>query len=234
MSEHASGAETREFAERLHFDFVGMMFALAIGQAAVSLSDVIDARSGQHWPLIDCWPAFTHVLLVVLMIAASWVSWGQSKSARSQIASIWSRDFIELLIDVWIVICYFQIARTVDGISGEAAFVPSAGEEAWWTMVVFVSYATWDALTKLRSGQGDQYRQRGWASLTAAILSVLVWRICGDCSTWGAVILADVALVMLVLAFRAMKSADWSKQTPAQRRRWRLLSALSLLLALVA
>ncbi|QDT21915.1 hypothetical protein [Gimesia chilikensis] len=131
----------------LHSEFVGMLFALAIAQVAVESADLVNHKF--YSLKSDFLPAFSHLFLATTIIGSSWIGWKSSKSSMSKINNIFTLNSIELLIDVFLVVCYFIIVKSVETISPLGHFVPSAKPEVLWTTVILTTYFLWDLLTKL-------------------------------------------------------------------------------------
>src|SRR5580700_7822694 len=92
---------------KLRHEFVAIMFALAIGD--VGLHTVARLQSS-HRTDVAGW---MHLILMTVMIAASWVGWSSARvaGARRDANMVWSRDFLVLLIDVIIVVIYFAMVK---------------------------------------------------------------------------------------------------------------------------
>lgn len=134
-----------------------------------------------------------------------------------------SWSFIVLMIDVLLVFCYFIIVRGVDlekptGANLQKA--PSAENETFWLMVIFILYLLWDVVTKavisdpgrekfFRRIFGKEFWERGWVSVVCAILSYLAWVELHTLSKPQNVSLADASLLSLVFLFRGMKEKKW-------------------------
>ncbi|MCA8992209.1 MAG: hypothetical protein KDA88_09540 [Planctomycetaceae bacterium] len=196
-----------ESGNSLHFAFVEMLFALAIAQVAVEAADLANSSSVAQW--LEHLPAYTHLVLATVIIAASWVGWGSSKSSKSPIKHVFSGHFFKLLVDVFLVVCYFIIVRTVETLDANGDINPSANPEVLWTMVILITYFIWDLLTKGRPSF-TKFLRRGWASLLCAICAIVAFMYLPTKSheVW-AVVISDVALMVLVVMFRAMKLDDF-------------------------
>ena len=205
----------------LHREFVGMLFALAIAEVAVRSGAVANSD-------VDLWskaPALSHLLLAATVIGTSWVGWGQSKSSLSNIEHIFTWDFVELTIDVWLVGVYFFIvqgAEAMQGAAGTGAVQGSLHVEALWVMVMFWTYFVWDVLTKWKKPEGELI-QRGWASLVCAVIASWEYFALGGLVGTKPVVLADLSLLFLVLVFRAMKRETFSDLT---RSNWAWIMGL--------
>ncbi|QDU08774.1 hypothetical protein [Gimesia aquarii] len=133
----------------LHSEFVGMLFALATAQVAVESADLVNHKFFVSKSTLEILPAYSHLFLAMTIIGSSWVGWKSSTSSMSKIENIFSIDCLELLIDFFLVVCYFIIVRSVESISLFGNFEPSAKPEVFWTTVILITYFFWDLLTKL-------------------------------------------------------------------------------------
>ena len=132
---------------QLHREFVGMLFALAIAEVAVQAS----GYSGVD--LHDSMVAYSHLVLAAMTIAASWVGWGHSSYGLSDIRSLFSKDFVLLAVDLWLVVLYFFLARGVEPLTippggGTAVVAPSLANEKALMACIFATYVVWDLITK--------------------------------------------------------------------------------------
>lgn len=211
--------------QTLHREFVGMLFALAIAEVAVRSGEIVNSD-------LDGWtkaPALTHLVLAAMVIATSWVGWGWSKHSLSNVRHVFTKDFVELALDVWLVGVYFFIvqgAERVVDVQGTRTIQGSIAVEALWVMVMFGTYVIWDAWTKW--GQWRVLAQRGWASLACAGLAVWTFFALRHLPGIGPVVWGDLSLLAILLLFRAMKIHDFSDHT---RRSWALIGVLMLLWA---
>src|SRR5882672_6868901 len=129
----------------LRLNFVEMLFALAVGQVAIHVADVVSVTA----PLWDKAPALAHLVVGLVLISASWVGWRQSNSPgmKEKIRHLFSLAFLGLLVDVVLVIVYFIIVRHVEieQIGGIPILTaPTAVPEALGLCVVFGIYFFWD------------------------------------------------------------------------------------------
>lgn len=215
----------------LHREFVGMLFALAIAEVAIRSGEIVNSGLGFGIKA----PALAHLFLSGTVIAASWVGWGWSKYSLSNVRHVFTRDFVELAMDVWLVAVYFFIvqgAERVVEVNGTKTIEASMKAEALWILVMFATYVSWDVLTKWR--QGSALIQRGWASIVCALLSV--WSFWSLQALQGTmpVVLGDLSLLMIVLLFRAMKIHDLSAHTKSSWARIIVLAATWFVLARAA
>jgi hypothetical protein len=194
----------------LHREFVGMLFALAIAEVAIRSGEIVNSGLG-FWTKA---PALSHLFLAGAVIAASWVGWGWSKYSLSNVRHVFTRDFVELAMDVWLVAVYFFIvqgAERVVEVNGIRTIEASMKVEALWILVMFATYVSWDVLTKWR--QENALVQRGWASIMCAALAAWTFWSLHALQGTMSVVLGDLSLLMIVLLFRAMKIHDLSAHT---------------------
>lgn len=212
-----------ESKTQLHLTFVEMLFALAIGQIAVDLSRLIDYQLMSTQTLWDVVPAYSHLLLAAVVISTSWVGWRNSKFSGTDIKNVFTLDYIELSIDVALVVMYFALARAVEiPDSSNVSFCPTASFEAKAVAIIILTYAVWD-IVSCRTDT-TKIKQRLWASISCTIVSwYLVWGDIGSSGTVWAVLLGDCSLIALIFTFRAMKLHDLSKHNV---RSWILISFL--------
>ncbi len=203
-----------------------MLFALAIAEVAVQGASVVN--SGVAFK--TCLPAYSHLLLAASIISTSWVGWGRSKQSLSDVRSVFSLHFVELVLDLALVAAYFVIAKGVE--FSNNTVTSSHTNEVRWLTVVLVIYFLWDILTKLveRDEKGELKRsngrlifaQRGWASFACAILAGSMCVVLPSTPARPEeVILADMSLLVLVFLFRGMKVKGFSELS---RKHWTWIS----------
>ncbi|MDI6449788.1 hypothetical protein [Anaerobaca lacustris] len=209
----AGGGPTKE----LHWSFVAMLFALAIGEVAVGLSNLINLNIQGHIRFRDGLPAYSHLLLAATVIAASWVGWRNSEYSGTHVQSVFSLDFIVLMVDVALVVCYFLLARVAESPQRPSyAIIPDASREAWIIAVIMLIYVVWDLLSSCN--HRNKLGKRLWASVIPFVLSVVaLWLFPLHSDDSRAVVFTDIALFGLVLLFRALKLHDWGCHTPLSK-----------------
>jgi hypothetical protein len=200
-------------SNQLHLTFVEMLFALAIGEVAVDAANLVSIEVESSLSFRSSLPVFSHLLLATVVIAASWVGWRNSQFSGSNIKSVFSLDFVELLTDVFLVICYFLLVRLAEVPTGSPLVVtPNASHETWMIVLIMATYMFWDLLS-CRTDRG-KFGKRVWASVVCLVITVI-----GACvlplhsHSATAVVLVDVALLAIVFLFRAMKLHDWDEHT---------------------
>ena len=207
----------------LHREFVGMLFALAIAEVAIQASVAVNSGIGFQ----KCLPAYSHLALAACLIATSWVGWGWSTRSLSDIRSVFSRNFVELVVDLLLVGVYFFIAKGAELPDKNGVVTPSLVNETKWMPVVFILYLLWDVLTKLFEGPRVvngrwPIVQRGWGTVLCLIMAFGAKSHLAGISnvTTSNVLTADGALLCLVFLFRAAKAKDFSDM---QKRDWALV-----------
>jgi hypothetical protein len=196
-----------------------MMFAVAIGEIGLQAANLVQYEGSYRFFL----PAYTHLILAMVVIAASWVGWTLSPSpgARHDVSGIFEAEFLVLIVDVVLVIIYFILVRTVDFQRSENGAGPefraSVLPETLWIFVIFCVYFVWDFLTKIivfvirkLKGAKDEnswsyYATRMIPTIVCVLLAFLAHKYFSGNFSPAQVVLADFALISLVLLFRAGK-----------------------------
>jgi hypothetical protein len=205
---------------KLRHEFVGMMFAVTIGEVGLQAATLVHADHVVHFL-----PAYSHLVLATVMIAASWVGWTLSPSpgATQDVSGVFQSEFLVLLVDVALVIVYFILVKAVD-ITGERTIRlnASAAPEAFWVCVMFGVYLFWDVLTKVAvygiARLWEKPNEWWWSygirivpTVVCLALAIVARQIVATADA-PHVLTADMALLGLVLLFRALKglvSAFW-------------------------
>jgi len=163
--------------------FVEMLFALAVSQVAIHAADLVNVDA--LWQ--DKMPAFAHLVVGLILIAASWLGWRQSASPgmkEDRVQYLFSLSFCGLLLDVLLVILYFIIVRNVEieQKGGESTLGPAtAAPEALWLCVVFGVYAFWDLLADVFSPgciPKTSFPRMAWKALRLAFASMFTSVVC--------------------------------------------------------
>jgi hypothetical protein len=229
--EQGAGPQTSQVKTepKLRHEFVGMMFALAIGEVGVQTAALVRTNNWVHFL-----PAYCHLFLATVVIAASWVGWTLSPApgARQDVRSIFTRDFLVLLVDVFLVVVYFILVKTVD-ITGEKDIQldASARPETLWILVIFGTYCFWDVLTKvldyLKKGHKglafkEWFKKYGVRMIPTIIcfVALIFTKPLFDRADPPHVLTADLALLSLVLLFRALKGLTQLAIEPKMPKGW--------------
>jgi hypothetical protein len=224
-----------EKKENLRFEFVEMLFALAIGQVAIELGDLIFNNFG----FVSFPHVYSHLFLATFLISLSWVGWQKSQSHGNilLINSIYSVQFFILLIDLFLVMCYFIIVRgaEIPSINPAVSKIIDIKTELTWTIIIFVTYAIWDIFTKyidfdIRASGGQfirvrkkntkEYLKRAWQTWICVLISIFLWFFYHNQipNNWQAFIV-DMELISLYFLFRGLKALNFDvKRKPKLER----------------
>ena len=214
--------------------FVGMLFALAIAEAAILLTDLLgviaadwnyefslkrllDSFLDHDWLLLA--PA-THLLLGILLISISWVGWSQSQASgnKERVTDIFSLPFFLLLWEVVLVVLYFILVKSVEldtSLGGHtdtdvtlAVRAPSATPEAFWLAVVFAAYVVWDIVADVIMGPIDKKHHPSIHPIAAKVC-VFLTGIVTRCGVSILCFLAAIWVYYLVRESTAPQVAVW-------------------------
>lgn len=218
-------ANPSERNPKLRHEFVGMMFAITVGEIGLQVAALVQARH-----LIHYLPAYTHLFLATCVVAASWVGWSRSPSlgASQDVGELFEWPFVVLLLDMAMVVTYFILVRTVDFGNGRRQ-IDSAEVVAFWHVLIFGLYLAWDLVAKVFIYPRDAEKIgwfQGWRTLSdeevadiwkglrrvvptvvCLLLSIWLWRIFRGVDG-ERLLTADLALLSVVLLFRAGKGVE--------------------------
>ena len=251
-----SHAEFKANEPKLRHEFVGMMFAVTVGEIGLQVAALVQAKHVLHYL-----PAYSHLFLATFVVAASWVGWSRSAmpGARKDVEEIFEWAFVVLLLDMAMVVMYFILVRTVD-FEGDCRRVDPAWVVARWHVWIFALYLLWDLVTKVlmyerHVGMGWW---KGWWHLDLAqrekrnegLRRIVPTSICLGISIYllfaftpaanERLLTADFALLSVVLLFRALKgwegAISWNEKIvkkPRKHLRFRVLWGVACLLCFV-
>lgn len=207
-----------------HLTFVEFLFSLAAAEIAMRFATVFD--TGADWWSWNFLALNVHLLMSLILIAASYLGWQKSEISRrdtAKISSLISWEFLELLLDVVLVTIYFILVHlseipiaTATALAGNAPTIAvSMIPEAVCVPFVFVLYLIWDVISKLPSridrktgrpfGPSKLFR-RGRISCVVATMSVTMSAIFWDPTASAQDVIAfDFAIIGLVVLFRELK-----------------------------
>lgn len=206
----------------LRFIFVQLLFSLAIGQAAIKIGDLVI----ENFPFYEYHYVYFHLVLSIVVLSTSWVGYQISSATQNPLISIFSIQYVILIIDIFLVICYFIIVRGAE-MSNYAeqgvtkALKPNIQIETLWFMLVFIGYFIWDMLTKIPDvkyiEENGKYKkrtklslvefgERAWITLICLGLSSLVYftTLQNEITPIKATLI-DIALISLCFLFRGLK-----------------------------
>ena len=207
--------------ENLRFEFVEMLFALAIGEVAVEISQAIYLKIGiRENPHI-----YSHLLLGALIIVLSWIGWQNSKSKGSslEVESVFSFSFIILLLDILLVTCYFIIVKGAEfnAIKGTTDITPDISLEIIWTLRIFFIYLVWDFVTKfiehgISKTDSNVFKKhvkvnfqdfwnRTWPTLICILIAFIFYFFQNGNVTKEKALVVDFSLIALFFLFRGLK-----------------------------
>jgi hypothetical protein len=172
--------------------FVEMMFAVAVGDTAMQIAKVVrlvdDSSQQIQEAVLSVAPSITHLALVLVVIATSWVGWAHSESTRKymeELSGIYSYSrpyllsfqFVMLLVDVFLVVCYFILSEAAElpelDSQKHLTLKPTISQEIFWIMVVLGTYLVWNVLIATHGKRKEQLSffasQRGWRMLLAVV-----------------------------------------------------------------
>lgn len=215
-------------ASTVGLTFVEMMFAVAVGDAAAQVAKVMDQVQQSTDPLHSVWDvraAVAHLFLVIIVIATSWVGWSHSSATREYmrgLTRIFSNHFPfviafpfwMLLIDVFLVVCYFVLSEGAeipkyDSATNQFTIAASARPEITWLLVILFTYVIWNVswnINRWCRGQSALFATaRNWRIVSALVSLAIV-----ICAFWfrfrvsdsTSVVKVDSALLLAVLLFR--------------------------------
>jgi hypothetical protein len=190
-------------------EFVGMMFAVTIGEVGLQVASLVQAKHYGHFL-----PFYSHLLLATLVITSSWVGWSlsQAPGARRDVSGVFTWGFVTLLLDVFLVVWYFIMVRTVElGKGGDSPRIESSEKVAGFFVGMFALFFLWDVVTKVFaytfSNDGPWVRNCGLRMIPTVVcllLAIVVWRQLKNIDL-AHYINADLALLALALLFRSLK-----------------------------
>lgn len=233
--------------------FIAMLFALVAATVAQQISELLFVITG-GWgsasspsKMLDnllaekgaLFATLSHSLLALLLVSMSWVMWSKSQAGglKKDISSIFSKEFIILLVEVFLVVLYFAIVKTMEQNFQEytakktiSAYVgnTSARPEALQLMWVFAVYLIWDFIVDvvtspqyvqglpIRSGIGSYLTGVG-AYCSVSIICLfgawLISSVAAPAATPFETVLGDIALLCLLLFFVLAKQLEYYTTT---------------------
>ncbi len=211
----ANAVAQPDSSDSVGFTFVELMFAVAVGDAAIQIGKVMQAvrLTGDYFlkDIRQVSPSIAHLLLAVLVIACSWVGWRRSNTTRyymERLEGVFTWSFLILLVDIFLVICYFILAEGAE-IPVKPKFptdplrvTASAQPETVWVAVIMVTYVVWNVLTIRMSVPHVRRGLRAIHVLFVATLAVAIWYLEGSVVRRRDVVCVDCQLMALVLLFR--------------------------------
>jgi hypothetical protein len=198
---------------KLRIEFIGMAFALAVGQVGLEIGDFYSHNLKIHRHMY----VFTQLLLGTYIIASSWVGWQKSKSRGhlQEIDNTFSKSFIILLVDLFLVICYFIIVKSVEKpYESNYQATVTANPEIFWSLTIFGAYIVWDILTKWFdfdsktfhfTSHFKEYVGRLYQAPLCFLLLIAIDLTVSEIHDERTVIFADLCLILVFILFRGLK-----------------------------
>lgn len=201
-------------SQQLRIDFIGMAFALAIGQVGLEIGEFYSTGlKVWDYPFV-----FSHLFLGTYIIASSWVGWNRSKSKGTFEAfnGNFGKSFIILLLDLFLVICYFIIIKGVEKpyLEEFSLLNVSAKIELDWSLTIVITYIVWDVVSKLFEFDSkkcrlkflwQQYFERAYQAFICLALLIFMYSEYGKINSTGKVFLVDLYILAIFVLFRGLK-----------------------------
>lgn len=234
MAENSNQIEIR-------YSFVGMLFALVVANSAKKISEIIYLSTNGWSSFFDqsiflynemaILSSLSHEILVVFVVASSWVGWTKSLSVNPNNAStrgVHNHSFALLILEVILVTLYFALSESNElkasdhnelGVLVVDDIEFSSRPESLILILIFSIYAIWDYFSDVfaRSLNGVS-GVRKWvsdfitapvvfcfSSVTSAILAWVTYLTSPDNMSPLQVVISDFALFMVVLYFYKSK-----------------------------
>ena len=197
---------------KLRIEFIGMAFALAVGQVGLEIGEFYS----HDFSLYEHPYVLSQLLLGTYVIAASWVGWQKSKSLGHlrEIDSTFGKGFIILFVDLFLVICYFILIRSVEKPYEARIASISAKPELFWSLVIFFTYAIWDFLTKAFDFDSSAFKvswhpkiyfARSYQAFVCIFLIFIIEFFGMDSMNKNVVVITDIYLLLVFILFRGLK-----------------------------
>lgn len=229
--------------------FIAMLFALVAATIAQQIAELLFVVTG-GWDVASSptkmwenllsgngllFASLSHSFLALLLVSMSWVMWSKSQAAghKTEISNIFSKEFVILLIEVFLVVLYFAIAKTMEQNFTEysknksiPAYVgtASARPEALQMMWVFGVYFVWDVIVDVLysprapstvhvHGRLSSFAQGIFTYCSVSLFCVFAaWLVSRAAPSAGApyeALWGDIALVSLLLFFALGKQLEF-------------------------
>ncbi|WP_162795892.1 hypothetical protein [Nonomuraea lactucae] len=223
MNQAAQGGSNPQYSRiddhKVGVTFIDVLFALVVGRMMESATDAEQLPSS----------AVAHLILAATVTLLSWVGYHNSVYRPQYEIKVFNYPFWQFVIDVLLVGLYWLMATTAEyKPQGDPWNGPHSAEpEALTVFAIFALYVIWDEIGRRISNNPaykddtdtpDRIRRRHvtWFFAIAVMGSLIVVLLMRP-KTETAIILTDVALVVIVILYRVAK--DWPKAKPSWLRR---------------
>ncbi|MBO0368518.1 hypothetical protein GIB23_15635 [Pseudomonas putida] len=230
--------------------FIAMLFALVAATVAQQISELLFVITG-GWSSASSpsaiienlcsekgalFATLAHATLALLLVSMSWVMWSKSQAGglKKDISSVFSKGFVILLIEVFLVVLYFAIVKTMEQNFQEYSAkktissyvgVISARPEAFQLMWVFAVYLIWDFIADVvtsprRDTQDREISSDIFSYVTGAIAYCFVSGVCclgawlvshvsAPIASPSEAVLGDIALICILFFFVLAKQLEY-------------------------
>lgn len=215
--------------------FVGVLFALVIGEVFTGLRDLRSIAPA----------SWGHLVVAIILTLTSWIGYHNSVNRPRYLIRFPNLPLLQFVLDIGMVVTYWLAAVTVELRTPAGAIDPDATPEAKCVAAAFVLYVLWDwvglrirhNLEYKRRPLGKDQPARRHVTWIAAAIAVAGWVLVEflDPRTTVGVLVVDGLLVALLIGFRLAKEY-WSQDDPfaAAEERTRLESRLEAIEAKLA
>lgn len=159
-----------------------------------------------------------HLGLAAVVVITSWIGYHNSQKRSDYRMQFLNLPLLKFTLDMSMVFFYWLLAVNPEGLpelAGRPSFAPSADLDVTLIFVIFILYVAWDLASWGMTKEAERYPKathdwnRTWVSIVAAIaVGVLAL---GECiaspDTTKAVVLLDVVLILILIAYRFAKDA---------------------------
>lgn len=244
-----NNAQNATGQNELHRTFIAMLFAFVAAVVAQQIAEHLIVATSS-WKLADnpsamyerlkgdglyLVAAASHSVLALLMLVISWIMWSKSQGGgnRSDINSVFSVKFIIVLVEVFLVVLYFAIAKTceadfssykeglgVRSYVGSASAYPEAVQMQW----VFAVFLIWDIIVDVLASPRSTPATGIVSRLVAVSQGLLTYCSVSALCLAGALLISssaplkglpvqaiagDIALIALLLLFNIGKAFEF-------------------------
>ena len=201
--------------EDLRQVFVAMIFALAIGEFAITGYDVYEAYEVFN---TSPYASLGHLCVALCIIISSWVFWSQSfdnpshpKFEQSPFSS-----YALLIVDIIIVAWYFILVKTID--EGAPSSLPEIRILIW----IFALFLLWQAIISLHQWSGlSTFFKEICLDLCFMVIFIILYfcpielieKSLHDTEIVPAVIGIDACLCFLIIWYRVLQNKSIAKKS---------------------
>ena len=213
-----------DFSKDLRWLLVSALYALAIAEIAVQSANLV---ANKKRSLGDTSAVAAHLILVTFVVTTSFVGWtlavARDVHPEHHLVNIFSAPYLLLLVDVWLLVAYFIMAKRAGAPKKEDSELdPSAAKGSFWLVMVFGGYFLWDIIAYWVMHGFAAFVVMIWPTAICLVMGIVAWRCLRLVTARAAMVAANAGMVALVLFFRATKGiagmylsqrtdSDWSQ-----------------------